>query len=332
MKTKKLLTTAILAITSILVLSACSTNSAAAVEPAASTAGTPSALIREGVVKPIKTVDLGFFPSGGLVEAVDAPEGTAVKAGDVLAHLTVTPQQLAAVALAEQELVNATNALQKLNDEAALSKAQAAVDVALARETLNDAKDKKRDKDYTYRYSKTRESLVEKDKADANLLFAEQQLALAESNAAKWENGPEESQLAALTARLNSATEQVNSARAAAGAQSKIIAPWDGTVISNSLVAGQIAQSGQSYMQLADTSAWKVETSDLKESDIARVSVGTEAVITVDALPGVELKGKVVSIEQFGVEKQGDITYRAQLEIETNPGLLWNMTASILFK
>jgi multidrug resistance efflux pump len=312
----------------ILSLSACSTPTAQA---AATPAAAAPSVIAEGVVKPVRTVDLGFFPSGGIVGKVDKTAGASVQQGEEIASLTLTEQQSAAVASAQQELVLAQNALQNFLDEADVSKAQAAHDLALANETLNDASDKKRDKEYTYKYSKTRESKIELDKAQTNFTLAQAQVALAQARVDKWKDGPDKAQLAELKARVANAEAQLASAKAQAGSQLQLIAPWAGTVIENDLVDGQTVQAGQSYVKLADTSAWIVETSDLKETDIAGIKVGDSAKITVDALPGKEMTGKVTDIEGIGVDKQGDITYKVTLAIAPDPQLLWNMTASVEF-
>ena len=61
---------------------------------------------------------------------------------------------------------------------------------------------------------------------------------------------------------------------------------------------------------IADTSRWTVETKDLAEVDIARVSLGQNALIKLDAFPGEEFTGKVTAIDPVGVEYLGDMTYR----------------------
>lgn len=288
-------------------------------------------LIAEGTVLPLRTVELGFYPAGGMVVKVEKMAGDAVSAGDVIASLALTPQQEAAITAAEQELVLAQNALQTFMDEATVNKNQAAYDLALAREKFNDASDKKRDKQHTYKYSKTRESKIELEKALTNYDLTESQVALAEQEVAKWENGPDQARLAELQARVSNAEAQLASVKAAAGSQLNISAPWSGTVVTNDLVLGQIVTAGVSYAKLADDSAWIVETGDLKETDLSSVKVGGNAVVTVDALPGKEFPAEIKSIEGIGVDKNGDITYKVTLSIPADPELKWNMTANVLF-
>ncbi|MCH9011343.1 MAG: efflux RND transporter periplasmic adaptor subunit, partial [Chloroflexi bacterium] len=51
--------------------------------------------------------------------------------------------------------------------------------------------------------------------------------------------------------------------------------------------------------------------------------------VRFDALEGLEMTGTVMSISQFGEEKQGAITYTAQIRLNGHDDRLrWNMTSS----
>lgn len=83
---------------------------------------------------------------------------------------------------------------------------------------------------------------------------------------------------------------------------------------------------------VADISRWKVETQDLNEMEIPRIEVGQAATITPDALPDLQLDGTVDSISQLYVEKFGDVTYTAHINLnESDPRLRWGMTVSVEF-
>lgn len=314
-------------LTSVL-LSACGATPTVQAQP---TSQVDNQIVAEGVVLPIQSVDLGFFPNGGVLEKVNKIAGDQVNAGDSISQLVLTPQLAASVAAAEEELLLSQNALQSFLDQAEVSKTQAAYDLALAKEKYNDAMDKKRDKEYTYRYSKTRESKVELDKALSNYDLTLAQVALGELELAKWADGPDPIQLAELKARVANAEAQLAAVKASASSQLVLAAPWSGTVITNNLVQGQIVQAGTTYVQLADQSSWKVVTTDLKETDIAKIKVGEKASVAVDAIPGKEYQAEVVSIEGIGVDKQGDITYEVTLSIQSDQALKWNMTANVTF-
>jgi HlyD family secretion protein len=84
---------------------------------------------------------------------------------------------------------------------------------------------------------------------------------------------------------------------------------------------------------LADLEALRVETTDLSEIDVVGVSVGQAVRISVDALPGLKLTGKVISISDAYQETRGDITYTTRIELDnTDPLLRWGMTVLVTFE
>ncbi len=316
-----------------LILVSCQAK-APAVEPASSDSApvVNIGIVAEGKLVPEKYVELAFFPSGGVVENLYFTESSQIKTGDVLARLLVTPQQAAGVTNAEQELVNAKNARQTFLDEAEVQKTQLLLNVALAKDRLKDANSKKVDKERVYRFSKTAEATVEVGKAVADFDLATQQLAYAESQASKWVNGPDPEQLAILDARVTNAQAILYSAQAAVTSQSELIAPFDGQVISVEVVSGQIVQSSQPVITLADTNSWIIETTDLKEVDILSINQGSSAIVRVDAIPGVDFQARVKTIQPLGKDNQGDITYKVTLSVDFDPRFMWNMTTSVHFE
>ena len=83
-------------------------------------------------------------------------------------------------------------------------------------------------------------------------------------------------------------------------------------------------------ISLADVSQWEVDTDDLGETEIVGVQIGAPVSITLDALPGLTLKGQVTSITPRSTTKSGDVTYLVKLSIaDPDPRLRWGMTASV---
>jgi multidrug resistance efflux pump len=230
------------------------------------------------------------------------------------------------------ELVNAKNDRQTFLEEAEVQKTQLLMNVALAKDRLKDAASKKRDKESVYRYSKTAEATVEVGKAVADFELATQQLAYAELQASKWINGPDPEHLAILDARVSNAQAFLTAVQAGVTSQSELIAPFDGQIISVDAVPGQIAQSSQSVITIADTNSWLIETTDLKEVDILSIKSGSSATVRVDAIPGVDFQARVKTIQGFGKNNQGDITYKVTLTVDPDPRFLWNMTTSVHFE
>ncbi len=109
-----------------------------------------------------------------------------------------------------------------------------------------------------------------------------------------------------------------------------LVAPFDGTIAERAIHPGEMAAPGVRVVSLADLSGWEVETDDLGEVDVIHVQPGSEALVTVDALPGVMLQGQVTSIAPRSAVKRGDVTYTIRLAIaDPDPRLRWGMTAYV---
>ncbi len=110
----------------------------------------------------------------------------------------------------------------------------------------------------------------------------------------------------------------------------KLVAPFSGTVASLDIDPGEFAAPGATVLRLADTSAWQIETTDLTELNIAKVRAGMPATLTFDAVPELELSGKVAQIKPYGESKQGDIVYTVIVAPDQpDARLRWNMTAKV---
>ncbi len=168
-------------------------------------------------------------------------------------------------------------------------------------------------------------------KADARLSLAEAALADAEMTYDKVKNGPDPSQLVILEAALTNANTQLEAARATLR-DLELIAPFDGTVVSNDLKPGQAVNSSISVM-LGDLSAWQIETTDLVELDIVNIQPGDTVSVTFDAIPSLKITGVVNRIKQLGQATKGDTTYTATIDLDQNdPRILWNMKAFVEFE
>jgi HlyD family secretion protein len=151
-----------------------------------------------------------------------------------------------------------------------------------------------------------------------------------------------ESAKAALAKLEPSADEKVvaeanvraaQAARDLAAAQLKnatLVAPFAGSVMKIDLDPGEYAAPGAEVLLLADTSAWQVDTTDLTELNVTEVSVATPVHVTFDAVPGLEMTGRVSQIKPYGESRQGDIVYTVTVTLDRqDPHLRWNMTAKV---
>ena len=118
----------------------------------------------------------------------------------------------------------------------------------------------------------------------------------------------------------------------AALANAELRAPFDGTLTNLDLKVGELAVSGTPVVTVADFSSWMAKTTDLTEIDVVNIKEGQPVTLTVDAIPGLTLKGYVLSIGQNYSERQGDIVYKVTVLLtDQNPAMRWGMTAQIHF-
>ena len=130
-------------------------------------------------------------------------------------------------------------------------------------------------------------------------------------------------------AELELARSAVSAAQTALR-QTEVRAPFAGRVAVIDVAEGEQAIAGQTVVTIADMGAWYIETTNLSELDVVRIAAGDDAVITFDALPGVELAGVVDRIQVRGTTQAGGVRFDVLVRPLTHrPDLRWNMTASV---
>ncbi|MFM8322425.1 MAG: HlyD family secretion protein [Chloroflexota bacterium] len=143
--------------------------------------------------------------------------------------------------------------------------------------------------------------------------------------------GPDPDLVESADARVKAAQTNLEAAKAALD-NIEMEATIDGTIVSLDLVAGQSVSPGAPVMRIADLSKVYIETDDLTEIEVVDVIVGQTALVTADALPGVEMQGTVEKISNVFEEKRGDITYTVRLLLSNpDPRLRWGMTVVVSF-
>ncbi len=108
-------------------------------------------------------------------------------------------------------------------------------------------------------------------------------------------------------AAVNSATAQAEAARAAVGVASaalndaqrqlsytQLIAPADGCVGNKGVEVGNYVLPGQILLSLAEPDPWII--ANFKETQLPRMRPGQDVEITVDAIPGMVLHGRIDSV------------------------------------
>jgi HlyD family secretion protein len=157
--------------------------------------------------------------------------------------------------------------------------------------------------------------------AKAQQTQAEQQLALLKE-------GPSVEQIAAARAQVAQAEAAVQVARVALE-QAELRAPFAGTISALMISPGEAVVPGQTVLALTDLVHLRMETTDLSERDVARVALGQEALVYVEAL-GEEIEGRVVGIAPQASVIGGDVVYTVYVALdEQPPGLRWGMSTEV---
>lgn len=266
----------------------------------------------------------------GRVEAVHMAEGGAVHQGDVLVAVESADAE-AGVAEAEAALLKARATATKAeaglayvraDTTAGLAEAEAAHDLAesqLAQRqadvTAAQASFDQATSDATryqvlsksdYASKQTLESAQAKRRTTGAQLTAARsavgaalaevrraEAAVATAQAAQREIATREAELEAAKAAVRQAEASLRAAQVALE-HTRIVAAHDGVVTRKTVVVGQMVQPGQALAALVFGQPWVV--ANFKETQLADMRPGQPVDITVDAYPGLELRGKVDSI------------------------------------
>ena len=109
-------------------------------------------------------------------------------------------------------------------------------------------------------------------------------------------------------------------------------APFAGVVATVNTSLGEQVSQGAPVIQVADTTVWEIETSDLTEFDVVGIKPGNRVNLTFDAIPDLTLSGVVSRIRPIGEDNRGDTVYKVVVKpTQNDPRLLWNMTAVVEF-
>lgn len=121
----------------------------------------------------------------------------------------------------------------------------------------------------------------------------------------------------------------LDAANATLAAQSILVAPFDGTIVSLDIAPAETVVPGGKVIVLGDLSSYKIETTDLSERDITRVQIGQPVTVFIDAL-GEEFTGKVTDVARISSTLGGDVVFKVTIELDDQPeGLLWGMSADV---
>jgi RND family efflux transporter MFP subunit len=146
-----------------------------------------------------------------------------------------------------------------------------------------------------------------------------------------WTGGLPELRLAA-DARLQKALGSLDVAKAEL-AQARLVAPFDGTVVSIDVAPGEMVEPDESVLVFADLRHLQVVTTDLSERDVARIGIGQPASVQLKAFDE-PLPGTIRSIDVMASKSEdGDTVFEVTIDLDQQPdGLLWGMSGEVFIE
>ncbi len=265
------------------------------------------------------------FGSGGKIDKIYTDEGDEVSKSDIMAKLDTDYLELALtqaqVALAGQEVAISQAEVNLKNAEIALEKAEdswldtesAGIKVKRLKRSLeweleNDPEDteKVRVIREDLREAWDRFFIIAADSIEAREVTVKKlEIALAEQSVEQMKHSRQQFQQA-----LEQAQKDLNEAT--------LTAPFDGVVATVDADEGDTVSTVQTIIHLIDLTSMELSV-EVDEIDVADVKSGQRAIIEVDALPALQLEGKVASISLLPKTQAGVLVYEVTIELDIPP-------------
>jgi len=352
-----------------LALSACGNQPAAA--PAPVDVVSSNAVVGEGRLEPVHGANLSF-QARGVVEDVLVSIGDSVKQGDILVRLSNAggaEAQLVSAQNAYDTLLRNENGdraklwlafmnaqllrgnAEKKWDDLNVDDIETHIedDKAIVEDRQHDLTDRQEDFDKYKNLEKDNEKRknakhaleqaqddlnravreLEKETRKRDEVRAAYDAALATEAETKHQYqislaGPNTDQLALAKANLDAAQDALTNY--------VLTAPFDGVVADVNVKVGEQVGTETRAVSIADFSAWIVETTDITELEVVKLTMGQKVTLVPDALPDLEITGTITKISQAYTQQGGDILYAVGIAvIDTDPRLKWGMTVEATF-
>src|SRR5215212_4958232 len=262
------------------------------------------------------------WDTGGVVDKVYVQTGDKIKAGDVLMKLK-TSSVSSSIISAQADLVTAQKDLENVKSSST-DLSQAVIDLKDAQEAYDKAvnylqylqNSKKVPQSETRLFLETKRNswmYVYKTKtfkgpapqdwitdAENDLALKTSQLEDAQRTYDRLKEGSNSQDVVAAQAKVNSMS---------------VIAPFDGEVLYVKSQPGDVVEASTAAINVADLDHLYVET-QVDESDVANVKVGQPADVTLDALTGLNFKGKVIAMNPVGEVVSGLVKYAVRVDLD----------------
>jgi HlyD family secretion protein len=229
-------------------------------------------------------------------------------------------QTQANIVIAQKDLEKAEQAYKAYN-----SKPDGDSNKAAALLTLTNARQKVNDLNVKYAWYTGKATSIDAEKYRADLAVAQAQMADAQREIDRLQNGPTADDIASAKARIAAAQSTLN--------LSKIIAPFDGVITQADPVAGDIVSPSTVAFRMDALSQLMIDL-DISEVDINSVAVDQPVTITFDAVQGKTYTGKVSQINQAGDNKSGAVNFTVTVQLTdadnlVKPGMTAAVTISV---
>lgn len=268
------------------------------------------------------------FDGGGEVSRIYVEEGDVVSKGQVLAVLVPQDREALELAVTHAEVAllqaryNLDQAENPFTEE----------EISDAEQAVEDAEDFLDIADDMLRYALSHGGEWEVLQWQAEVLNAEIRLEMAEDTLDAMLNERDEDQIEILELQVYSAEQALEEAQSALEIET-IMAPFAGVVANVSVEEGDIIPpptvSQVTIVHLIDTSSMELVV-ELDEIDIPGVGWRQRVIIEIDALPGRQLEGFVISISPIPTVEAGLVLYSVKVgfEVPEGSGLRVGMSAT----
>ncbi|GEM_PF-7072333 len=151
--------------------------------------------------------------------------------------------------------------------------------------------------------------------AKNNVTVAEQSLSLAQANKDATLALPRDIDLAPFEVKVKSAGTVLNESKKQL-ANSLLIAPGGGVVSEILVDPGEQITAGMEVISILAKGQFFVEA-EIPESDIAKINIAQDLILTLDAYPGEEFSGQVVSVASDALLRDGVVYYVVDISFDS---------------
>jgi len=258
------------------------------------------------------------FDNGGRVGMTYVDNGDEVNRGQCLATLYPLDEEALTLAVtrAEAVLLQAEYELEQVVNPYTED------EIADAEDAVDDAEDWLDLTEDMLRYVLKHGSEWEVMEWQMEVFKAEAQLAIAEDTLDTMQEEPDEEMVEILEKQVQAAEQALDEAESALEIE-VMNAPFDGAVAGIYVEEGDVIPpatvSAMPVVRLLDTSTMELVV-ELDEIDIPVVETGQRAIISIDALPSLQLEGAVTSIAAVPTVEAGVVLYNARISFDVPEG------------